>query len=254
MPEPSHYLIVGTPSIDGKLMGPYVSSMLKLHQACAQKGVRFDVLVHSGDALIPRARQDMVARFMEQEQATHLLFIDSDIGFEPEQVFRLLDFGADVSAGVCPHKWMDPERLKALVREGKGRPDSAALTYVYEPVEQGKAGSRDGFMKARFAGTGFLMLKRTALLSMMKRYPETRYSSNFGPEDPLAGSRFRFALFNCMIDPKTGEYLSEDYSFCHRWLGMGGEIWVDTNSRFRHMGLNAVDGDFSTQLDRSASG
>ena len=167
MPEKPPYLILATPAFGGQVMGPYVSSVLKLQLACRRRGLKFNVLVHHGDALVQRARQDLVARFLHQEEATHLLFVDADIGFEPEQAFRLLDFGADFAAAVYPLKWMNPEGLKALAREGKGRPDAAALSYVFEPEEAGRQQVRDGFTRVRFAGTGFLMVRREALLSMM---------------------------------------------------------------------------------------
>ncbi|HUO56744.1 MAG TPA: hypothetical protein VMV05_01065 [bacterium] len=248
MTGPKPFLSVGTPAFGGMLSGLYLSSMLKLQLACRQRGMPFQVILQQGDALIPRARQEITARFLEQDKSTHLLFVDADIGFEPEQVFRLLDFGADCCAAVYPHKWMNPERLKALAREGKGRPDSAALTYVCETEAPEKAAERNGFVRVRYAGTGFLMLSRKMLVSMTGRYPELRYSGSFTSDDRSRESQFRYALFNCMIDPKTGEYLSEDYSFCRRWLEMGGEIWADKNSRLSHMGASAVSGDFSTQF------
>lgn len=249
MPEGSPYLILATPAFGGQVTGPYLSSVLKLQLACRKRGLRFNVLVHHGDALVQRARQDLVARFLQQGDATHLLFVDADIGFDPEQVFRLLDFGVDMAAAVYPLKWMNPEGLKALAREGRDRPDAAALSYVYEPEEAGKQEIRDGFLRVRFAGTGFLMIRREALLSMMERYPELRYKGTFTAEDPLAGNPHRYALFNCMIDPKTGEFLSEDYSFCQRWREMGGEIWADQKSRLTHTGSVTVSGDFSTQFE-----
>lgn len=251
MPERPPFLVLATPAFGGQVMGPYVSSVLKLQLACRRRGLQFHVLVHHGDALIQRARQDLVARFLQQEEATHLLFVDADIGFEPEQAFRLLDFGADMAAAVYPLKWTNPEGIKALAREGKDKPDASVLSYVYEPEEPGKQEIREGFMRVRFAGTGFLLLKRKALLSMMERYPQLKYKGSYAAEDPLAGSPHRYALFNCMIDPKTGEFLSEDYSFCQRWLDMGGEIWADRKSRLQHTGSVTVSGDFSTQFEEN---
>jgi hypothetical protein len=67
-------------------------------------------------------------------------------------------------------------------------------------------------------------------------------------EDPLIDNPYRYAFFNCVIDPDSGEYLSEDYSFCRRWLDMGGEIWADMESKLQHMGATTVKGDFSTQF------
>jgi hypothetical protein len=108
--------------------------------------------------------------------------------------------------------------------------------------------TRNGFARVSFAGTGFLMIQREALLSMIARYPELRYAHDHKPDDKLAGSEFRSALFNCMIDEQTGVYLSEDFSFCRRWTAMGGEIWADLHSRLTHAGVVDFAGDLSTQF------
>ena len=95
-------LFVATPCFGGQVTTAYANSMLKLQTACRAQSVDFEWLMLGGDALITRARADLVAHFLERPDATHLLFIDADIGFEPAQVFRLLAFDADVTAGVYP--------------------------------------------------------------------------------------------------------------------------------------------------------
>jgi hypothetical protein len=54
-------------------------------------------------------------------------------------------------------------------------------------------------------------------------------------------------LFNCFVD-ETGNYLSEDFSFCRRWTAIGGEIWIDLQSRLTHVGTVNFEGDLSTQF------
>jgi hypothetical protein len=71
--------------------------------------------------------------------------------------------------------------------------------------------------------------------------------------DALAGSPNRFALFECMIDQKTGTYLSEDFAFCKRWTDIGGEIWADLESRLDHVGPSVFHGDVASQFAAPAS-
>ena len=71
--------------------------------------------------------------------------------------------------------------------------------------------------------------------------------------DALAGSPNRFALFECMIDPKSGTYLSEDFAFCKRWTDIGGEIWTDLQSRLDHVGPSVFHGDISSQFAAPAT-
>ncbi len=85
---------------------------------------------------------------------------------------------------------------------------------------------------------------------MMEKYPELNYTGGFIASDPLARSPYRYAFFNCILDEKTGTYLSEDASFSKRWTDMGGEIWADLDSRLQHVGPVNFHGDFSTQFKK----
>ncbi len=239
------HLIVATPCFGGQLTSAYFFSLLRLQEAFIREGLQVTILLNPNDPLITRARQDMAAKFLEIQDATHLLFVDADIQFEPEQVFRLLKFNAEITAGAYPLKRVDWARVKALVMGNYERPQTGNLRYVVELDKP--AVERDGFGKARYAGTGFLMIRREALLAMVKHYPELSYSGVSRRTDPLAGSPFRSALFDCLLDEKTRAYLSEDYSFCRRWTDMGGEIWVDLRSRLSHVGQMTFEGDFLTR-------
>jgi hypothetical protein len=242
-------IFIATPCYGGQVTAIYANSLLKLKDACqARKDVSFQVSMIYGDALIPRARQDLVARFLETGNFTHLLFIDADIGFEPDQVFRLLDFNADVVGGVYPVKAVDWQRVAAQARAGMNRIESASLGYVVGAENPQKVEVRKGFAKVRFAGTGFMMIKRSVLQAMIEKYPNLKYSGQFSAQETGQKRDFLYALFNCILDEKSGLYLSEDFSFCRRWTDMGGEIWVDLKSRLNHMGPVIFQGDLSTQF------
>jgi hypothetical protein len=241
-------LVVGTPCYGRMVTDLYAGSLLKLQMACQQRGMRLQVQMTGSDALITRARQNIAADFLANEAATHLVFIDADIGFEPDQVFRLLDFGADMSAAIYPIKRLDWQKVSAVVEANRPSLESAALTYLIGFADGEGVQSNHGFARVSYAGTGFLMIRRHVLLAMIDRYPELRYGHDHKPDDRLAGSPFRCALFNCMIDETTGTYLSEDFSFCKRWTDMGGEIWADLQSRLTHVGTINFRGDLATQF------
>jgi hypothetical protein len=242
-------LTIGTPCFGGQVSWLYAVSLLKLQKAFTQRGWNIDYLLEAGDALITRARQTIVSHFLENPDATHLLFIDADIGFEPEQVVRLLEFGADITAAVYPAKQIHWDMMPAAVQAGRSPLESATLSYVVEREAPHDVLVRDGFVKSRYAGTGFLMIRRTALEAMIGHYPELRYAHEHRGSDALSGSPWRSALFNCMIDKATGFFLSEDYSFCRRWTDMGGEIWVDYMSRLNHVGLMVYRGNMAAGVD-----
>jgi len=250
--DPIH-LAIGTPCYGGQVTSHFAASLLKLQRACDKRGIGLTVLMQGGDALITRARQNVVAHFLGNPAATHLLFIDADIGLEPEEAFRLVDFGADMAAGVYPTKKIDWTKAKAIAAQGREPIESAALSYVIEFLEPaGRIGVKDGFAKVRYAGTGFLMIRRAVLERMQAHYPELKYTREHQAHDPLKDSPHRYALFDCLIDRETGAYLSEDFSFCRRWTEMGGEIWADLQSKLTHTGPLTFQGDVATQFGPAA--
>ncbi len=91
------------------------------------------------------------------------------------------------------------------------------------------------------------MIRRHVFEKMCAAYPSLQFFREHSL-DALAGSPNRFALFECMIDPKTGTYLSEDFAFCKRWTDIGGEIWADLESRLDHVGPSVFNGDISAQF------
>ena len=246
---PKIHLAIGTPAYGGQITAVYAMSVLRFMEACENPGlIQVEVAVQWGDALISRARQDLVTRFIETEQATHLLFIDSDIGFTPEQVFRLIDFDAEMASGVYPYKRLALEKVQKA-QESKKPVQSADLwSYGVEFEDPAKITMKNGFAKALYAGLGFALIKKSVFQKMIKQYPGLKYTGGFLATDPYPQSANRYALFNEFIDEKTGRYLAEDQSFCRRWTRMGGEIWVDTKSRLQHVGPAVFDGDFSTQF------
>jgi glycosyltransferase involved in cell wall biosynthesis len=240
--EPLH-LFVATPCYGGMVHQRYMQSICELLLVAQKDGSQVSVHLLGNDSLITRARNTLVSMFLDSD-ATHLLFIDADIGFAPTEVVRLLRLDQDVAAGSYPLKIVHtgPEVVDH-VRSGETL-STAVLRYVGAPSEVEARQEKDGFVTAEYAGTGFMMIRREALERMIAAYPETRFSAAHDRSEPNPSANL-YALFDCMIDPDTGEYLSEDYTFCRRWRDIGGEVWLDMNSRLHHTGPWEFAGDRS---------
>jgi hypothetical protein len=242
------HLVVATPCFGGQLSSIYVKSIFRLQGALRTKSnVEMKVLLRDGDALITRARANLMTQFLDDASTTHFLFIDADIGFEPEQVFRLIECGADMVAGVYPIKRVNWEKARRLIENKRANIAPAALDYVLELENPDHVAVVNGFTRIRYAGTGFLMIRRHVFEKMCVAYPSLQFFREHSHDD-LAGSRNRFALFECMIDPADGTYLSEDFAFCKRWTDMGGEIWADLTSKLDHVGPMLFHGDLASQF------
>ena len=158
---------IGTPCYAGDVSWLYAVSLLKLQTAFTKRGWNVNYLLQAGDALVTRARQTIIGHFLDNPKATHLLFVDADIGFEPEQVIRLVEFDADITAAVYPVKQINWDMIPAAVEAGRSPLESATLSYVVERDAAEDIVIRDGFMKSRYAGTGFLMIRRSVLERMI---------------------------------------------------------------------------------------
>jgi hypothetical protein len=236
------HLVIATPCYGGMVTQRYMQSICALLLAAAQDGLLVTVELLGNDSLVTRARNTLMATALDNPATTHLMFIDADIGFTPQQVARMLSFDRDVVAGMYPLKVPHyDEAVFERMAAGEAM-QTAQIRYVGAPLPPEGRRDEDGFIRAEFAGTGFMLIKREALERMIAAYPETRFTAAHDRAVP-SRSVNKYALFDCMIDPETGEYLSEDYTFCKRWRAIGGEVWLDARSTLIHVGPREFAGD-----------
>jgi hypothetical protein len=244
------HLVIATPCFGGQVSSIYASSVFALQRELrTTSNVDLTVHMRDGDALITRARANLLTLFLNDPSATHLLFIDADIGFTPKQVFRLIESGGDMVAGVYPIKKVNWNKVRRAINSNRMDVPAASLDYVLEIDNPDHVAVVNGFARVRYAGTGFLMIRRRAIEAMIAHpaYASLQFFREHS-HDVLAGSPNRFALFECMIDPETGTYLSEDFAFCRRWTDLGGEIWADLDSRLDHVGPSVFHGNVASQF------
>jgi hypothetical protein len=238
------HIFLATPCYGGLITHRYFHSVLNLVLHSAAAGPRITVETLAGDSLIPRARNTLVAKFLAHPTATHLLFVDADIGFEPGQLARLLALDEDIAACLYPLKRMDWDN-DAVARARAGELISTApLRYVGKPADSPER--RGAFVTASYAGSGFMLIRRGAITRLAEAHPELHCAAAHATLD--APAEHLFALFDTTIDPETRHYLSEDYTFCARWRALGGKIWLDTKSILSHSGTYEFVGDPSARL------
>lgn len=230
------HIFLATPCYGGVVTQGYMQSVIGVMQRAAADGYDVTLGLLGQDALITRSRNTLLAHFIANADATHILFIDSDISFDPTHVNRLILSEKEVVAGCYPlktHYW--DSLAEQRLRQGEAA-STAALRYVGELCEGSLAERQGSLATATYAGTGFMLISRTAVLRMIAAYPETRYQTIHAYPDMRNTGQIFHALFDCMIDPATQTYLSEDFTFCHRWRALGGQVWLDTRSSLTHTG------------------
>lgn len=212
---------VALPMYGGMCFESVMVGMVKFALYCSKIGMHFSMDTMVNESLITRGRNNLVAKFMENQTATHLLWIDSDIGFEPEQIFQLLMHDKDVVGGLYPKKTLPIDFVVNVEKESVG--------------EDGRIATQGALIPVSRTGTGFMLIKRHVFDKMFAAYPQLKFTGNIGLD--IKYDPFMYALFDTAIDPETLEYLSEDYVFCKRWKELGGEIWADSSIRLAHSGF-----------------
>jgi len=249
------FILIGTPCYGGQVFQGYMESVIQLMGYAARNDFDVSLALLGGDSLITRSRNKLVATFLDMKQATHLMFIDADISFQPEDVHRMLKFDNEVVAGMYPIKNFDWAQFKT-----KATPDmsvsklaEAGLHYVGLPCPEKEREERSGFVTGTYAGSGFLLMKRSCLERMIFAYSNTKYNLAHVYPIPKERSDNQYALFDCMIEPGTNIYLSEDFTFCRRWREIGGKIWLDPQSRLSHTGTFRFQGSPEVTLVKSTA-
>lgn len=222
-----HNIFIATPCYGGMLTDQYFLSMFRLSQTLMQHGINFRITTLRNESLITRARNIITAMFLESE-CTHLFFVDSDIEFQAQDVLRALAYDKDIMAAAYPKKAL---------------PVQYAINFKFLDDEKRRIRVENGAVEVLDASTGFFMVKRRVIEKMIQAHPELHYrnDSNIDPKF----NKYCYSLFDTIHDPDDNRYLSEDYTFCRRWQKLGGEIWLDPNTKLNHVGSYTFEGDVS---------
>jgi hypothetical protein len=223
--------------------------MLRLQRTCAANGIQMMLDTTENESLVHRARNLAVARFYQKTQATHFLFIDADIHFDPDSVIRLIKSDHDVAVACYPKKCVMWDAVDEHIKKGGTGKDlsrvaaSLVMNFKYQNTQ-----IVNGFAEVLDGPTGFMLIKRDVFTKMHERYPELECVNDHQNRD----LEKYVAVFDCMIDPESRRYLSEDYAFCRRWQMMGGKIYADVMTVLGHVGNIRFQGALEERLKSTA--
>lgn len=203
------------------------------------------------ESLISRARNAAVAHFLSDAEATHLLFIDSDIEFRPDDVFTLLMADKPVVCAGYAQKWLSEASMKTVFGVGPGgaamTPPAPLELCTKTSVHLLPAAAPEKLMLAKYATTGFLLVQKTVFESLARLHPELAYQNDIdGYHGANPASFYNFFPIN--INPETKRFESEDYGFSRLWTDAGGEIFVATDISLKHHGWFAYPANLYRQL------
>lgn len=239
-------LFVGTPMYGGQCHGMYMKSCLDLQTTMTRYGVdlRFSFLFN--ESLITRARNYLVDEYMRSPEFTHLLFIDSDIHFDPKDVLALLALDRDIIGAPYPKKSINWTNVVNALKNHPNMPakdlENIVGEYVFNPVPGTQNFQVAEPLEVMEIGTGYMMIKRHVFEKFRDAYPELSYKPDHVGQSNFDGSRFIHAFFDTVIDPVSHRYLSEDYMFCQWARKIGFQVWMCPWIRTQHIGSYAFTG------------
>jgi len=225
-------LFLSTPCYGGLCLEKYMTSLIKLQLAMIRKNVQLMIDTTENESLVHRARNVAVGRFMQKTDADYFLFVDADVDFDAESVIRLLDSGHDLSCAIYPKKVVMWDQAKHAVENGDDRNLEMISSSLVANIGAHKRTVENGFVEVLDGPTGFMMIKRSVFEEMEKKFPDLMCKNDHQNRD----FDDYCALFDCMIDPVSRRYLSEDYAFCRRYQQIGGKIYADCYTTLGHVG------------------
>jgi hypothetical protein len=247
-------IFVATPMYGGNCHGMYCKSTADLATLCAKYEIQVKFFYLFNESLITRARNYCVDEFMRSDY-THLMFIDSDIGFDPNDVLTMLalmdteDPNNDkhIMCGPYPKKTIAWEKIKRAVDKGFADENPNELErfvgdYVFNPAEGSQQVRLDEPVKVLEGGTGFMMVTKDAFRKFEEAYPDYSYKPDHVRTKHFDGSREIMMYFQALIDEKTKRYLSEDYMFCQWMKEVGVATWMCPWMKLLHTGSYTFGG------------
>ena len=203
-------LFVATPMYGGMCAGMFARSVADLSALCTAHGIPLQFYFLFNESLITRARNYCCDEFMRSD-ATHLMFIDSDIGFNPHDVLCLLGMTMDkngpydIVGGPYPKKCISWEKIKLAVDKGFAEKDPNVLEnfvgdYVFNPKGGTQTIKISEPCEVMEIGTGFMMIRKDAMAKFRDGFPDLTYRPDHVRTAAFDGSREITMYFQAEID------------------------------------------------------
>jgi hypothetical protein len=210
-------VLIGTPSYDGKVDVWFANSLVNTIRLTPPDTVIVPVYM-AYDSLVQRARNDLVKLAIE-ENFDDLIFIDSDVEWNPEWINKLLNYDEDVVGGTYPKKSDTP-------------------MFPVKALTEGLKQEENGLIEVEGMPTGFLRLSRAALQKVW----------DVSDEYQNEGKTCRMVFDIKVMD---GQLVSEDVVFCRKWRDLGGKVYLDPAMCCNHIGVKKYTGDFLAYISAS---
>ena len=239
-------IFVAVPMYGGMCTGYFTQSMLTLGPVLNQNGYDMAFSAMFNESLIQRGRNALAHGFMQRPECAHLMFIDADIKFNPQDIIKMIEADKDIICGIYPKKEINWTEVEKAVKEGvptdrlKTRTASVVVNLkdyagsVTVPVDQP--------VEIFNGGTGFMLIKRSTFETMKSESVVNSYNNDVLFLDGAISNDRITEYFACAIEPGTERLLSEDYFFCWKARQAGLKVWAAPWAQLGHFGSYLFEG------------
>lgn len=219
-------IFIALPAYDFKVSLKLAISLARFAQAAPRHGIDIQIGSICGCSVVSRAR-NLLAQDMIESPCDYLLFVDSDINFEPEDIFRLMAWAEDPKKGIV-----------AAVPRTRSEDKVYIANLDYDENNELTMNGM-GLVRAERVATAFMLIRREVIITMAEAHPEWKYYDK--RSDRVVPCLFDFEL--------TEEgYIGEDFLFCDRARELGFEVWIDPTITLGHMGIQEYVGNFGDDV------
>lgn len=219
-------IFIALPAYDFKVSLKLAVSLARFTQQAGQHGIAVQIGSICGCSVVSRAR-NLLAQDMIESNCDYLLFIDSDINFEPEDILRLMAWGSDPKKGI----------VAAVPRT---RSENKVYIANLDYDENGELTMNGmGLVRAERVATAFMLVRREVFITMAEAHPDWTYYDKRSDR-----------MIPCLFDFELTEegYIGEDFLFCDRARELGFEVWIDPSITLGHMGVQEYAGNFGNDV------
>lgn len=208
-------IFLATPAYDGKVHVQYAIALNDTVKKLFTEGIKVEICIHTSGSLLVAERNRLNKAFLASD-CTHMLCVDSDLGWPGEAVYAMIKHDKDFVAGVYPCRGENVFLFRA------------------QHNEDGSINTENGLIKMDYISAGFMLIKRHVIEKMTEQYKHLA----FVPKNPA----MKHESGTCLFDTEVweGEFWGEDYVFCRRARECGFDIWVDPMIEFDHAGTRGA--------------
>ena len=240
-------IMVATP-VHSEVSIHYTQALLVFQGQCLLRNIQVDFLLLKS-SLVTQGRNICVSNFLNGDY-THLLFIDSDIEFKPDSIFKMLELNKEVISMPYPMKTINWDSMHKRLNQIKDSNQLSKLGLMY-PIKvenQNEVTSVGGVIEVTASPTGCMLIKREAIDKMIKAYPELRIDQPTVLNGEPTTVKNMYNFFDTYFDPVEHKYHGEDFAFCMKWRKIGGKCYCYVMDEITHVGEHCYTGRFWDEL------